>query len=63
MTQETVNKVHAAGLEVGAWTVNDAEIMQHLLNLGVDRMYTDDPGRLLELKKAEDAKEIVDAKI
>ncbi len=51
ITQEVVDKIHAANIEVGAWTVNDVAAMQRLLDLGVDRIYTDEPGRLLELKK------------
>ena len=51
VTQETIDKIHAAGLEVGAWTVNDAATMQRLLDMGVDRIYTDEPGRLLALKQ------------
>jgi hypothetical protein len=41
----------AAGLEVGAWTVNDRETMLKMLDMGVERLYTDQPGVLLSLKK------------
>lgn len=50
ITEEKVRKVKAAGLEVGAWTVNDETIMRRLLELGVERIYTDDPRALLLLK-------------
>lgn len=53
VTPEKVRKIKAAGLEVGAWTVNDGEAMEKLLNMGVQRLYTDHPRRLLALK-AED---------
>lgn len=38
-----------AGLELGAWTVNDPAEMQRLRDLGVRRVYTDDPRRALAL--------------
>jgi glycerophosphoryl diester phosphodiesterase len=47
LTADKVQKIKAAGLESGAWTVNDQETMQKLLAYGVDRIYTDFP-RLLE---------------
>jgi len=51
INEERVRLIHAAGLEAGVWTVNDEAEMKHLLNLGVDRVYTDYPGRLLALKR------------
>lgn len=50
VTPEKVQKVKAAGLEVGAWTVNDQAAMESLLSVGVERLYTDHPSRLLDLK-------------
>lgn len=47
LTAEKVQKIQAAGLESGSWTVNSQEIMQELLAYGIDRIYTDFP-RLLE---------------
>ena len=47
LTAEKIQKIRAAGLEPGAWTVNDQETMQELLAYGVERIYTDFP-RLLE---------------
>ena len=52
LTVQKVEMVIAAGLEIGAWTVNDHETMQKLLNMGVQRIYTDYPGALLKLKFA-----------
>ncbi len=49
VTKEKVDKIHEAGLEAGAWTVNDRKTMLGMLDLGVDRMYTDDPRLLLRL--------------
>lgn len=38
-----VAAVHGAGMALYAWTVNDAERMEHLLRLGVDGLCTDHP--------------------
>ena len=38
-----VDAVHAAGRLLYAWTVNDAERMEHLARLGVDGLCTDRP--------------------
>ncbi|WP_442506098.1 glycerophosphodiester phosphodiesterase family protein [Novipirellula sp. SH528] len=50
ITLEKIEKIRAAGIEVGAWTVNDPESMQRLLKMGVQRIYTDHPRLLLKLK-------------
>lgn len=47
---EKVRKIQAAGIAVGAWTVNDPAEMEKLLSMGVDRLYTDHPRQLLALK-------------
>ena len=49
ITKAKVDKMHEAGLEVGAWTVNDPARMKTLLDMGVDRLYTDHPQLLLLL--------------
>ena len=41
-----------AGFEPGAWTVNDAERMRKLRDMGVYRFYTDYPRRCFETKRA-----------
>jgi glycerophosphoryl diester phosphodiesterase len=46
ITKEDVKMVQDAGIEAGAWTVNDPEEMKRLLELGIDRLYTDYPSRL-----------------
>lgn len=51
ITPEKVRKIKAAGLEPGAWTVNDPTLMKRLLKQGVERIYTDDPRLLLKLKQ------------
>ncbi|EPR67878.1 Glycerophosphoryl diester phosphodiesterase [Cyclobacterium qasimii M12-11B] len=49
VTKAKVDKVHKAGIEAGAWTVNDPETMKTLLGMGVDRIYTDDPRALFKI--------------
>ena len=51
ITKEVADAIHGAGIEAGAWTVNDAAEMRRLLQCGVDRMYTDFPARLLAIRK------------
>lgn len=46
---EVISRVKAARFEVGAWTVNEPARMRELLELGIDRLYTDDPRAMLEL--------------
>jgi glycerophosphoryl diester phosphodiesterase len=48
VTKEVVQQIHEAGLKAGAWTVNDRTTMERLLGMGVDRIYTDFPRRLLQ---------------
>jgi glycerophosphoryl diester phosphodiesterase len=43
ITAEKVKKIHAAGIKVGVWTVNEPAEMKRFLEMGVDRIYTDDP--------------------
>jgi glycerophosphoryl diester phosphodiesterase len=53
VTVEKVQQINAAGLEVGAWTVNDGAVMEKLLGMGVERIYTDQPGTLLALNSQQ----------
>ncbi len=41
-----VSDLHAAGKRIHVWTVNGEENMNHMLNLKVDGIFTDDPGML-----------------
>lgn len=50
ITAEKVQKIKAAGLEAGAWTVNEPVRMSEMLGIGVNRLYTDYPQLLLALK-------------
>ncbi|MCA9122920.1 MAG: hypothetical protein H6822_06700 [Planctomycetaceae bacterium] len=49
VTAEKVQRIKAAEIEVGAWTVNDQALMVELLEMGVERLYTDHPRMLLTL--------------
>ncbi|WP_169304415.1 glycerophosphodiester phosphodiesterase [Pedobacter frigoris] len=51
LTPEKVRLVKTAGLEVGTWTVNDRETLIKMIQLGLDRIYTDDPALLILLYK------------
>ena len=46
VTEETVAKAHALGVEIHVWTINDPLEMERLLNLGVDGIMSDWSERL-----------------
>lgn len=52
VSAEAIRTVQTAGLEYGVWTVNDPQLMQRFIELGVDRLYTDHPAIALELLSA-----------
>ncbi|MHA1771919.1 MAG: glycerophosphodiester phosphodiesterase [Candidatus Thorarchaeota archaeon] len=43
ITPELVEEAHKAGIKVYAWTVNDEDMMEELLKIGVDGLITDLP--------------------
>jgi glycerophosphoryl diester phosphodiesterase len=47
ITSDIVEKAHHAGLQVVAWTINEADQMRRLIAAGVDGIITDYPDRLL----------------
>ncbi len=49
----TVDKLHAAGVKVAPWTVNDAEGWDRMVKLGADAVITDDPAGLITYLKAK----------
>lgn len=49
ITRELIRRAHLRALPVWAWTVDDREDMEHLLQMGVDAIYTNWPERLLEV--------------
>ncbi|TWU26282.1 Glycerophosphoryl diester phosphodiesterase [Novipirellula galeiformis] len=58
ITPEKVQKISAAGIRTGVWTVNDRATMERLIGIGVERLYTDDPRMLLSLKKQRDLRKV-----
>ncbi len=46
VTRRVVKTLHKLGYEVHVWTVNDEESMHRLIKLGVDGIFTDNPGLL-----------------
>jgi glycerophosphoryl diester phosphodiesterase len=49
VTPRFLKAAHARGVRVDAWTINQAEEMRRLLDLGVDVIMTDRPGTLAEV--------------
>lgn len=49
INKEYVKAAHEMNLEVHVWTINDAEDMKRLIEIGVDGIITDYPDRLLGL--------------
>jgi glycerophosphoryl diester phosphodiesterase len=49
VTRRFVGLAHRRGLHVHVWTVNDADQMRTLLDLGVDGLVTDRPTLLREV--------------
>ena len=48
VNEKLVNSVHAAGLKISTWTVNDAESIAQLSQMGVDFVATDMPDMALK---------------
>ena len=49
VTQPFVEHAHRHGLQVHVWTVNDPAAIHQLLDLGVDGVVSDFPGRVVEV--------------
>ncbi|MCP4580320.1 MAG: glycerophosphodiester phosphodiesterase [candidate division Zixibacteria bacterium] len=46
ITPEIIHRYHSRDIPVYAWTVNDTDVMSHLIKLGVDGIITNKPGQL-----------------
>jgi glycerophosphoryl diester phosphodiesterase len=55
ITAEDVQALHAAGLEVHPWTVNEPEHWERLIEMGVDGIITDDPAVLIRYLEEREA--------
>ncbi len=51
VNQDFIEAAHKQNIQVHVWTINDADEMRRLLDLGVDGIMTDYPDRLLDLLK------------
>lgn len=51
-TRRVVEKLHALGLKVDYWTINDPDEARRLLALGADGIVTDDPARVVPAVRA-----------
>ncbi len=51
VTEQTLSVARAFGCEMHVWTINDADEMLRLLELGVDGVMSDFPGVLLEVAR------------
>jgi glycerophosphoryl diester phosphodiesterase len=51
VTKEQVDKAHAAGVQVVAWTANTPDDWKKLIAAGVDAIITDDPAELIAYLK------------
>ena len=51
VSADKIDQAHQLGLEVKVWTVNEAEQMENLINMGVNGIITDYPDRLREVMK------------
>jgi glycerophosphoryl diester phosphodiesterase len=49
VTRRFIEAAHASNVRVDAWTINEAEEMRRLLDLGVDVIMTDRPGTLADV--------------
>ena len=49
ITEKFVRKAHELDLAVHVWTINDSSTMNHLLDLGIDGIFTDQPALLREV--------------
>jgi glycerophosphoryl diester phosphodiesterase len=51
LDKKIVIELHKSGMKVIPWTVNDADVMHELVDMGVDGIITDYPDRIFEVKR------------
>ena len=49
VTKHFINFIHERGLKIHVWTINDSNVMDNLIELGVDGIITDKPSELNNL--------------
>ena len=49
VTKHFINFIHERGLKIHVWTINDSNVMDNLIELGVDGIITDKPSVLNNL--------------
>lgn len=49
LNEEKIKQTQAAGLQAGAWTVNEPNKIETLLKMGINRIYTDYPARMKQI--------------
>lgn len=54
--QSVIDRAHLRGMAVQYWTVNDADEMRRLIEMGVDGITTDDPALMREILAEYEAK-------
>lgn len=53
VTPRLIHAAHKLGKRLDVWTVNEPDLMQQLIEWGVDGILTDFPDRLLKLRQAD----------
>jgi glycerophosphoryl diester phosphodiesterase len=51
VTRRFLRYAHTHGLQVHVWTINEESDILRLFDMGVDGIFTDYPGRALEILK------------
>jgi glycerophosphoryl diester phosphodiesterase len=54
VSRRFIRKMHAAGLYIHVWTINNPDDMRRLINMGVDGIFTDNPRLLAKVYAEED---------
>jgi glycerophosphoryl diester phosphodiesterase len=54
LSRPSIRRLTDFGLSIAAWTVNDADLARQLAGLGVEKIITDDPGRIVAALRRRD---------